>query len=228
MIEIRLPLKAESTANLREHWATKARRTKAQRAAVARRLPPWPGGALLVVRLTRISPRMLDSGDNLSMSLKGFRDSVASRLKVDDASPLVDWQYHQAKGEAEVVVQIWRAEEDAPLFPVGRMIERGGRTKAERIAERLRGMGMRVEIVKPIKKRGRALAVASADAGKPLSVARESGTGQHRAHRPSYTPPRSKPVDAVKEAEETFASSPQPASPMCSCGSCAFCVAGMP
>jgi hypothetical protein len=138
MLEIRLPLKAESTANIREHWAARARRTKAQRAAVARRLHAWSGGPLLVVRLTRISPRMLDSGDNLSMSLKGFRDSVASRLKIDDASPLVEWQYHQAKGEAEVVVQIWRwnAEGDAPPLPVGQAKEcvaassmKGGRSR---------------------------------------------------------------------------------------------------
>jgi RNA-splicing ligase RtcB len=50
----------------------------------------------------------------------------------------------------------------------------------------------------------RTLAAVTADAGRPLHVARAPGKGS-RSVRRNYTPPRSKPVDAAKEAEETFA-----------------------
>lgn len=113
MIEVVIPGEAPSTPNLREHWAAKAKRVKAQRAAVARKMPAWPSGPLLIVRLTRVAPRALDS-DNLAGALKGHRDAVAARLRVDDGSPLVEWRYMQAKGEASVVVQMWPAGEEAP------------------------------------------------------------------------------------------------------------------
>lgn len=113
MISVTIPGEAPSTPNLREHWAVKAKRMKAQRAAVARRMPAWSEGPLLIVRLTRVAPRALDT-DNLAAALKGHRDAVAARLRVDDASLLVRWEYHQAKGEPAVVVQAWRAGQQAP------------------------------------------------------------------------------------------------------------------
>jgi hypothetical protein len=66
----------------------------------------------------------------------------------------------------------------------------------------------------------RTLASVEADAVKPLRVVREAGAGSKRVRRKvsfndamdalvparrNYAPPRSKPVDAAKEAEETFA-----------------------
>lgn len=113
MIEVIIPGEAPSTPNLREHWAAKAKRTKAQRAKVMAKMPPWPLGPLLLVRLTRVAPRALDS-DNLAGALKGHRDAVAARLRVDDGSPLVEWRYMQASGEPAVVVQMWPAGEEAP------------------------------------------------------------------------------------------------------------------
>lgn len=97
---VSVPMKAESTANKREHWAARHRRTLPQRKAAAlkskalvRELRP-----ALTVTLTRVSPRELDD-DNLRGALKSFRDGVASALRVDDRTPLVRWEYAQRRGE---------------------------------------------------------------------------------------------------------------------------------
>ena len=93
-----LPLRLPSAANLREHWATKAKRVKAQRQMVAayfggRLLPALP----VVVTLTRIAPRTLDS-DNAQMAMKAVRDEVAHRFGVPDNDPRIRWEYGQRKG----------------------------------------------------------------------------------------------------------------------------------
>lgn len=86
-----LPLKIESVANLREHWAKRARRAKAHReAAIAVPKHDLP----CVVTLTRIAPRMLDD-DNLRSGFKNLRDGVADRLGVKDNDPRVTWRYAQ-------------------------------------------------------------------------------------------------------------------------------------
>jgi hypothetical protein len=97
-----VPIKAPSTSNLREHHMARHRRTDAQKAATLYRMPQWTGGALLVVTLTRVGPRRLDD-DNLRGALKAVRDAVASRLRIDDASPLVRWEYAQEKGPKALV-----------------------------------------------------------------------------------------------------------------------------
>lgn len=96
---------APSTPNLREHYMARARRTKAQRAAVQRLAPKWEAGPLLVVTLTRVGKRRLDD-DNVRGALKAYRDGVADWLKVDDASPLVRWEYRQETGEPSVRVEV--------------------------------------------------------------------------------------------------------------------------
>ena len=54
----------------------------------------------IVVTLTRIAPRLLDVGDNLSGgSLKSLRDGIADWLGVPDNDPRVTWLYDQRKGE---------------------------------------------------------------------------------------------------------------------------------
>jgi hypothetical protein len=81
---------------------------KAERAKAMTLCPRWRGGPLLVVTLFRYGVRELD-GDNLQAALKGTRDGVAARLKVDDASPLVRWEYGQdtcRAGEERVEVAI--------------------------------------------------------------------------------------------------------------------------
>lgn len=99
-------LEAPSTPNLREHWATKAKRTKKQRAAgnrlCAEELQRATSAlAVTVIVLTRVAPRFLDS-DNLAAAMKSYRDGVADRLRIDDATPLVRWEYAQRKGQQTV------------------------------------------------------------------------------------------------------------------------------
>lgn len=93
-----VPIKAQSTANLREHWAAKYKRVDAQKRAVAVKFPRKELHPLLNVKLVRVSPRELDD-DNLRAALKSVRDAVAIRLGVDDRSPLVAWDYGQEKGK---------------------------------------------------------------------------------------------------------------------------------
>lgn len=116
-IRFEVPIKAQSTSNLREHWAVKNKRVDAQKRATRSRCPPWAGGPLLVVTLTRVAPRALDD-DNLRGALKSVRDAVATWLRVDDASPIVRWEYGQEKGaEPCVRVEVRRAVETVPVVP---------------------------------------------------------------------------------------------------------------
>lgn len=114
MFSMRLP----STANLREHWAAKAKRTKAHRNAGRLAWQQlWRAGAVLpvqcwtplVVTLTRVSPRQLDD-DNLASAFKAFRDGLADGMKphgvADDRDPRVRWVYAQERGEAAVRVGV--------------------------------------------------------------------------------------------------------------------------
>lgn len=111
MIEVRMNMKIVSVANMRLHWAAKAKLVKNQRtrtrmslAAVAQS----SGVEVLPVTvvLTRIAPRKLD-GDNLQSGFKAVRDGVADWLGVDDGSNMIDWQYVQRRGAAgEYAVEV--------------------------------------------------------------------------------------------------------------------------
>jgi len=107
-MKIVIPMALPSVANLREHWATRARRTKAQRAAVvlsmcvasrglARLVVGVEYGARYVVTLTRVAARPLDD-DNLASAFKAVRDQIAASLGTTDAprGPLV-WRYEQKR-----------------------------------------------------------------------------------------------------------------------------------
>ena len=108
-----IPGEAPSTANMRSHWAMGAKRN-----ASVRRKALAHGGkfraaipALLVVELIRTGARALD-GDNLQAALKAHRDAVAAVLRIDDASPLVRWEYGQTVNtdakQHGVTVNAWR------------------------------------------------------------------------------------------------------------------------
>ncbi len=97
-----LPLRTRSEANLRQHWAKRAKRAKLQR-NIARYLvhaarPPYTGTETEIITLTRVAPRKLDS-DNLARSLKAVRDGVADALGIDDGDARIDWRYAQRKGK---------------------------------------------------------------------------------------------------------------------------------
>lgn len=95
--------KIESVANLREHWAKKAKRVKLHRqltqVALAPIVPLTERGNAIpcCVTLVRISPHKLDS-DNLQSAFKAVRDQVAAWLTMDDNDPRITWRYHQEKG----------------------------------------------------------------------------------------------------------------------------------
>ncbi|NIA07165.1 MAG: hypothetical protein GWP14_05955 [Actinobacteria bacterium] len=115
MIEVLLPLRTWSEANLRQHWAKRARRARKQRqaawllvrAACNRADISFSSGPITVT-LTRLAPRRLDC-DNLASSLKAVRDGVADALGTDDGSSRIKWRYDQRKGqpgEYAVLVEI--------------------------------------------------------------------------------------------------------------------------
>lgn len=98
----RLPIRLASTANLREHWAKRAKRAKAHRkAALVIDKHPLP----CVVTIIRCGSRPMDS-DNLAISAKHIRDGIADRLGVDDADPRIEWRYDQESGDNETIVMI--------------------------------------------------------------------------------------------------------------------------
>ena len=109
-MKVSLPLRTVSEANVKEHWAVKGKRAKTQKNAaylkVRTLLPDIK--PVIVVRITRKAPRRLDD-DNLARSNKAIRDGIARALRVDDATPLVKWEYAQEKNKPktyEVVVEI--------------------------------------------------------------------------------------------------------------------------
>lgn len=113
-ITLSIPVHTESEANVREHWAKKAKRVRQQREAafwaamIARRKSPIP--ASMVIVLVRVAPRPLD-GDNLQASMKAIRDGIAEGLDLrgDRESAVLNWLYEQRKGgvgEYKVEVRI--------------------------------------------------------------------------------------------------------------------------
>ncbi len=102
--------KIVSEANVRSHWAAKAKRAKALRELTHAVLCAYSKPELPVtVTLTRIAPRGMDD-DNLGRAFKAVRDTVASWLLphnrgnqsatwADDDDPRISWRYDQRKGK---------------------------------------------------------------------------------------------------------------------------------
>lgn len=100
---VTLPVRIESIANKREHWAARSARAKSQRVQawaelryVADSAPRLLGPVL--VTLTRIAPRDLDS-DNLAIGFKSVRDGIADWLGVNDNDKRITWVYAQERGK---------------------------------------------------------------------------------------------------------------------------------
>lgn len=99
-----IPVHTVSEANVREHWAKKAKRAKEQRLAawvlaMAATGPslPFGGGDRVSVHLVRVGPKELDS-DNLARALKAVRDGIADAIGLDDGDKRITWTYGQEKG----------------------------------------------------------------------------------------------------------------------------------
>lgn len=106
------PMKLPSCANLREHWATRAKRMSAHRSIgiIKTMQTNLAAGAapFLVIYLHRYGIRLLDS-DNLASAFKGVRDGVAAALGEDDGSDRIEWRYLQDKckrGEERILCRI--------------------------------------------------------------------------------------------------------------------------
>jgi hypothetical protein len=111
-LTVSVPVKIESSLNLREHWRKRANRNTSHRSAAYFALKSSKIKAELpaVVTLTRVAPRELD-GDNLQGGMKSVRDGVADWFGVDDRDPRIKWDYGQRKGDvreyaAEVEVRL--------------------------------------------------------------------------------------------------------------------------
>lgn len=90
-----------------QHWRLKSRRHKKQQwevwyllnqVACYENIP-------IKIRLIRISPRLMDTGDNLPYSFKWIRDKIADMIypglqagRADDTD-LIEWEYGQEKGK---------------------------------------------------------------------------------------------------------------------------------
>lgn len=103
LITLRLPLRLVSEANRRGAWFVHDRRRKQQRTVtrcVANLVHPSlrpATGSRLVVTITRVAPRALDT-DNLATSAKAVRDELAAWLGVSDGPKgPVDWRYAQRR-----------------------------------------------------------------------------------------------------------------------------------
>jgi hypothetical protein len=100
MMTLELPIRTQSEANLREHWAVRKKRAKSQRGTTAAACqaqlgtPPAPP---MRVTLTRIAPCRLDD-DNLAISFKHVRDGIADWLGINDRDQRIEWRYAQQKG----------------------------------------------------------------------------------------------------------------------------------
>lgn len=95
-----LPMRSERGQNARGHWAKTAARVKAEHEAAFLGVQSALRGyrpQTAVVLLTRCAPGGGLDDDNLSGSMKAFRDGVATALGIDDADARVCYCYAQEK-----------------------------------------------------------------------------------------------------------------------------------
>ena len=118
MITVKIPMHLKSAANLREHWAVKAKRNRAQEGGVVAHLTQHDLPSYLPCRisLTRVAQRPLDY-DNLCYAFKHIVDRLGMMIKPGtkrgraDADPNIRIDYKQAKGEKgeyAIIIEICR------------------------------------------------------------------------------------------------------------------------
>lgn len=103
MIEITIPYRIRSEANIFEHWTKKHKRKRIAKDFVIYHLNPYEKPTLpCVVTITRIAPRKLDY-DNLVYACKYIIDSVCSWILPGledgqaDSDPRIQIKYKQEK-----------------------------------------------------------------------------------------------------------------------------------
>jgi hypothetical protein len=104
-------LKLVSEANKREHFMATYRRNKAQQIVMLAALkgldPVGYLGAEMLITITRIAPRALDS-DNATGSGKHVRDAIAKHIRMNDGDKRLEWRVLQARGKYGVDVRMER------------------------------------------------------------------------------------------------------------------------
>ena len=102
MIQVSIPIKVVSEANIREHWAKSHKRRKAQKQIVRAVLSSHKIPIDLPVKITMIrkAKKNLDS-DNLQTAFKYIRDAISEhffpmkKAGHADSHPLFMWVYDQ-------------------------------------------------------------------------------------------------------------------------------------
>jgi len=112
-IEFSIPGSVPSSSNLREHWAQKAKRVKAQRISanvLARMYVSFyfitaikSGATVTLTRVYAGRGKPLDNHDNLASSMKPHVDGIANALGLDDGDARLTWLYEQLRGPAPCV-----------------------------------------------------------------------------------------------------------------------------
>ena len=108
-----IPIAMKPQANMSEHWAVKATRTRNER-AIARiyynnhifTKPPETGP--IEITLKRLGNRRFDSG-NLGHAFKAIQDGIADAMGINDGNQRLRWKYEQEqvpKGQEEIIVLI--------------------------------------------------------------------------------------------------------------------------
>lgn len=110
LFSLAIAMRTVSEANQREHWSARARRVSAQRQTIGRALASHGehlvalrAAPCIVVELTRVAPRALDS-DNAVGAMKAVRDAIAAWIGIDDGSSRYEWRYAQRRGPASVMI----------------------------------------------------------------------------------------------------------------------------
>ena len=97
-MKIQMPIRIESEANKREHWAVRNKRKVKQQSDFsylwrnAKLKPSLP----CTVIFTRYANRILDD-DNCIGGFKAVRDQLAKEIGIDDGSDLISFKYRQEK-----------------------------------------------------------------------------------------------------------------------------------
>ena len=102
-MKVTLPIKTISVMNAREHYMTKARRTKLHRSTAFTMLKAGgkPPTLPVTITMTRIGAGTLDD-DNLASACKAAQDGIADWLGIDDGNPGITWVRAQEKSKRGV------------------------------------------------------------------------------------------------------------------------------
>lgn len=104
-IEIEIPVRTFSEANMRDHWRKRAERARGQRDLACKTALTHPRWSRVkynakyygcTIELIRMGKTKKMDDDNLVRSLKAVRDGIADALLLDDGDIQLTWKYDQS------------------------------------------------------------------------------------------------------------------------------------